>query len=77
MAIIKVRKTPKSAFNPDRPAPPLVHAIVAHLQKATRRKIRQPKTEGKAAALLAKMTRELRERKRRRPSRKIASGAKK
>ena len=75
MAIIKVRKTPKSAFNPDRPTHAVVQTMVVHLQKATKRKRRLPKTEGQAAKYLVAMTRELRARKRR-PSRKSASGAK-
>ena len=63
MAIIKLRRTPKSAYDPGRPIHAVVEAMVVHLQKATKRKRRVPKTEGQAAKYLVAMTRELRARK--------------
>jgi hypothetical protein len=65
MAVIKVPRTPKKAFDPDRPASDLLRRQVEHLEWAVRpaseRKPdmlpkRGPKTEGEAAAKIEKLT---------------------
>jgi hypothetical protein len=58
MAVIKVPKTPRSAFQPDRPAGQLLLAQVEHLEHAvglpfTKRKKR---TEGEAAEYIRQLT---------------------
>ena len=58
MAVIKVPKTPRSAFQPDRPAGGLLLAQVEHLEHAAglparkRRKL----TEGEAAEYIRQLT---------------------
>jgi hypothetical protein len=58
MAVIKVPKTPRSAFQPDRPAGGLLLAQVEHLEHASglparkRRKL----TEGEAAEYIRQLT---------------------
>lgn len=68
MTVIKVPKTPKSAFNKDRPASGLLQAQIEHLEAAvginrpSRKAARtRPKrrTEGEAAAYIATLTRRL------------------
>lgn len=69
MTIIKVPKTPKSAFNKDRPASSLLEAQIEHLEAAVGlyqppRKgaaPRKPKqrTEGEAAAYIGELTQKL------------------
>lgn len=55
--MIKVPKTPKSAFNPDRPMAALIQAHVDHFQAVTgTRPRRKPTTEGEAADYLARMS---------------------
>jgi hypothetical protein len=74
MVMIKVPKTPKSAFNPDRPASSLIQAQIEHLEAAAgveRRAVasvssvapgrarRAPIREGEAAAYIARLTSQL------------------
>jgi hypothetical protein len=65
MVVIKVPKTPKSAFNPDRPASSLIQAQIEHLEAAagvkrraaaSARSRRAPIKEGDAAAYIARLT---------------------
>ena len=64
MARIKIPKTPKSAYNEQRPPNALIKAQVRELQRAvkagggTLRRLR-PKTEGEAAAHIRHLTRSL------------------
>jgi hypothetical protein len=66
MAIIRVPKTPKRAFNKNRPASTLLRSQIEHLEWAVRpaserkpRQLprRQVKTEGEAAARIEQLTR--------------------
>jgi hypothetical protein len=68
MAVIRVPKTPKRAFNPNRPASALLKSQIQHLEWAIRpasqRKAQQlptdvPATEGKAADRIAQLTQQL------------------
>jgi hypothetical protein len=65
MDVIKVPKTPKSAFNPRRPASDLLKAQVEHLEAASNlpgdaaRRRRRPRTEGEAAKYVEELTRTL------------------
>jgi hypothetical protein len=69
MAVISVPKTPKTAYNPRRPAGTLLQNQVRHLEWAVRpagkrkpkdfKKIKPAKTEAEAAARIAKLTYEL------------------
>jgi hypothetical protein len=68
MAIIKVPKTPASAFNKDRRASSLLKAQVEHLEAASeihprspagKKRKRRPMTEGQAAAYIESLTRAL------------------
>lgn len=68
MTVIKVPRTPKSAFNTQRPASSLLRAQIEHLEAAAgvnqpKRKAarRRPKklTEGQAAAYIAELTQKL------------------
>lgn len=55
--MIKVPKTPRSAFNPDRPIDGLIQAHVKHFQEVTGEgPRRKPRTEGEAADYLARMS---------------------
>jgi hypothetical protein len=58
MTVIKVRKTPASAFNPDRPASALLLAQIEHLEHAAglpeKKQIRR--SEGNAARYIAELT---------------------
>ena len=58
MTTIKVRKTPTSAFNPDRPASALLLAQIEHLEHAAglpeKKQIRR--SEGNAARYIAELT---------------------
>jgi hypothetical protein len=58
MTVIKVRKTPTSAFNPDRPASALLLAQIEHLEHAAglpeKKQIRR--SEGNAARYIAELT---------------------
>ena len=59
MTDIKVPKTPRSAFNPDRPASSLLRAQIMHLEHAVgvRESPRGKKwTEGAAARYIAELT---------------------
>jgi hypothetical protein len=59
MTHIKVPKTPRSAFNPDRPASALLIAHVMHLEHALGLPERSPKkrlTEGAAARYIGELT---------------------
>lgn len=66
MVVIKVPKTPKKAFNKDRPPSGLLQAQVEHLQAAVlgvpaaatamRSRPAMPATEGDAAAYIAELT---------------------
>ena len=53
MDVIKVKKTPKSAFNPKRPISALLRSQIALLQVAVADTI---KTEGQAAAYIRELT---------------------
>jgi hypothetical protein len=64
MAVIRVPKTPKKAFDPQRPAGTLLQSQLKHLEWAVRPagqrrgkafKIRPAKTEAEAAARIAKL----------------------
>ena len=64
MAIIKIPKTPASAYNPERPANALVIAQVNELERAVherggRIKRARPVTEGDAARYIRQLTRGL------------------
>jgi len=69
MAIIKVPKTPKRAFNKNRPASDLQQSQIEHLEWAVRpasqrspeqiRRVKAPRTEGEAAERIAELTRQL------------------
>jgi hypothetical protein len=65
MKVIKIPKTPKSAFNPSRPASTLLKAQVEQLEAATgihagdTRERRRPRTEGEAAKYIEQLTRGL------------------
>jgi hypothetical protein len=69
MAIIKVPKTPKRAFNKDRPASDLQQSQIAQLEWAIRpasqrspekmRRLKPPRTEGEAAERIASLTTQL------------------
>lgn len=64
MAIIKIPKTPASAYNPGRPANALVIAQVNELERAVRErggriKRARPVTEGDAASYIRQLTRGL------------------
>jgi hypothetical protein len=65
MDVIKVPKTPKSAYNPRRPASDLLKAQVEHLEAASNlpgdaaRRRRRPRTEGEAAKYIEELTRTL------------------
>ncbi len=61
MTVIKVPKTPKSAYNPKRPANNLLRAQIEHLEHAAdgpTRALRRPvqRTEGEAARYIAELT---------------------
>jgi hypothetical protein len=59
MTHIKVPKTPKSAFNPDRPASALLVAHIVHLEHAIGLPESSPKrrlTEGAAARYIGELT---------------------
>jgi hypothetical protein len=59
MTHIKVPKTPKSAFNPDRPASALLVAHVMHLEHALglpERPAKKRLTEGAAARYIGELT---------------------
>ena len=66
MAVIRIPKTPKSAYNPDRKASDLLRAHVRNLEKAVGRRSRQASgsklTEGEAAAYIRELGRELHQR---------------
>jgi hypothetical protein len=64
MAVIRVPKTPKKAYDPQRPAGTLLQNQLRHLEWAVRPaaarrgkafKVRPAKTEGEAAARIAKL----------------------
>jgi hypothetical protein len=68
VTIIKVPKTPKSAFDKNRPASSLLQAQIEHLEAAVglyqpprKRAARKPRqrTEGEAAAYIGELTRKL------------------
>ena len=68
MAVIRVPKTPRTAYNPDRPAGTLLQNQLRHLEWAVRPagartekafRIKSAATEGDAAARIAKLTEEL------------------
>ncbi len=64
MAVIKVPKTPKRAFNPDRPPSGLLRAQVEHLEAAAQRvqgalRHRKVRTEGQAALYIQQLTAQL------------------
>jgi hypothetical protein len=58
MAVIKVPKTPRSAFQPDRPAGGLLLAQVEHLEHAAGLPFKKRKkiTEGEAAEYIRQLT---------------------
>jgi hypothetical protein len=59
MTVIKLRRTPKSAFNPDRPASRLLQAHIEHLEHVLGippRKQRKKRTEGEAARYIGELT---------------------
>jgi hypothetical protein len=58
MTVIKVAKTPRKAFNPDRPASRLLRAQIQHLEHATQAAPRKMKklTEGEAAVYIGQLT---------------------
>ena len=58
MTVIKVAKTPRNAFNPDRPASQLLRAHILHLEHVTQAAPRKMKklTEGEAAAYIGQLT---------------------
>lgn len=66
--MIKVPKTPKRAFNKDRPASDLLKSQIKHLEWASRPaaerkpgklRIKLPRTEGEAAARIGKLTQQV------------------
>lgn len=64
MAVIKVPKTPKRAFNPGRPPSGLLRAQVEHLEAAARSvqgdlRPRKVRTEGQAALYIQQLTAQL------------------
>jgi hypothetical protein len=68
MTVIKVPKTPKTAFDPDRPAGLLLQSQIEHLEAAVqsrsaapprRPRMRGTPSEGQAAAYIAELTRHL------------------
>jgi len=68
MAVIRVPKTPKSAYNPDRPAGTLLQSQLKHLEWAVRPagartakafRIKPAVSEAEAAARIAKLNEEL------------------
>jgi len=60
MTVIKLPKTPKSAFNPRRPASALLLSQIEHLEHAVGLEPKRVKrTEGDAARYIAKLTAEL------------------
>jgi hypothetical protein len=68
MAVIKVPKTPRKAYDTNRPAGDLLKRQVEHLEWAIRpasqrspeqMHLQMPKTEGEAAAQIAKLTEKL------------------
>src|SRR5215475_12331879 len=60
MTVIKLPKTPKSAFNPLRPASALLLSQIEHLEHAVGLEPKRVKrTEGDAARYIAKLTAEL------------------
>ena len=68
MAVIRVPKTPKSAYNPDRPAGTLLQSQLKHLEWAVRPagartakafRIKPAVTEAEAAARIARLNEEL------------------
>ena len=64
MATIKVPKTPRNAYNPQRPASELLRAHVRNLEKALNRRpvrmnLNNPISEQTAAAYIRQLTREL------------------
>jgi hypothetical protein len=69
MAVISVPKTPKKAYDPRRPAGTLLQNQIRHLEWAVRpagkrmpkafKKIKPAKSEGEAAARIAKLTQKL------------------
>lgn len=58
MAVIKVPKTPRSAFQPDRPAGQLLLSQVEHLEHAVGLPFakRKKRTEGEAAQYIRQLT---------------------
>jgi hypothetical protein len=60
MTVIKLIKTPKKAFNPQRPAGKLLLSQIEHLEHAVGRQSKATKrTEGQAARHIAELTAEL------------------
>jgi hypothetical protein len=60
MTVIKLPKTPKSAYNPRRPASALLLSQIEHLEHAVGLEPKRVKrTEGDAARYIAKLTAEL------------------
>src|SRR5215469_11160879 len=60
MTVIKLVKTPKKAFNPQRPAGKLLLSQIEHLEHAVGRQSKATKrTEGQAARYIAELTAEL------------------
>ncbi len=60
MTVIKLAKTPPSAFNPRRPASALLLSQIEHLEHAVGREPRRVKrSEGQAAKYIAQLTAEL------------------
>lgn len=62
--IIRVPKTPASAYNPKRAVSSLITTHIANLEAATRRHVhgktsRKPRTEAQAARYIAELTQEL------------------
>jgi hypothetical protein len=59
MTVIKVPKTPKSAYNPERPASALLQAHIVHLEHALglpEPKRKRRRTEGAAARYIGELT---------------------
>lgn len=61
MAIVRVPKTPRGAFNKNRPVSNLLKAQMEHLEAAAhtchvQSQRRRPRTEGQAAAYIAELT---------------------
>lgn len=65
MRVIKISRTPMSAYDPGRPASALLTAQIEHLEAAAgihpgdARKRRRPRTEGQAAKYIEELTRML------------------